>query len=44
MGNPGVPTVLEYIEAEMTNNGKLGFDGRLMAMQEGEDFVSATCP
>ena len=40
MGNPGVPTVLEYIEAEMPNNGKLGFDGRLMAMQEGEDFVS----
>ena len=39
MGNPGVPTVLEYIEAEVTNNGKIGFDGRLMAMQEGEDFV-----
>jgi Xaa-Pro aminopeptidase len=29
MGNPDVPTVLEYIEAEMTNNGKLEFDGRL---------------
>ncbi|MBU3191406.1 aminopeptidase P family protein [Clostridium bowmanii] len=40
MGNTGVPTVLEYIKAEMNNNGKLGFDGRLMAMQEGEDFVS----
>ncbi|MBU3142865.1 aminopeptidase P family protein [Clostridium sp. CF012] len=40
MGNPGVPTVLQYIEAKMINNGKLGFDGRLMAMQEGEDFVS----
>ncbi|MCB2312831.1 aminopeptidase P family protein [Clostridium tagluense] len=40
MGNPGVLTVLEYIEAEMTSNGKLGFDGRLMAMQEGEDFSS----
>lgn len=40
MGNPDVPTVLEYIEAEMPSNGKLGFDGRLMAMQEGEDFVS----
>ena len=39
MGKPGVPTVLEYIEAEMMNNGKLGFDGRVMAMQEGEDFA-----
>ena len=39
MGNPGVPTVLQYIEAKMMNNGKLGFDGRLMAMQEGEEFV-----
>ncbi|MBZ9635255.1 aminopeptidase P family protein [Clostridium sp. FP1] len=40
MGNPGVLTVLEYIESEMPSNGKLGFDGRLMAMQEGEDFSS----
>ena len=40
MGNSGVPTVLEYIVAQISNNGKLGFDGRLMAMQEGEDFVS----
>ncbi|MTK10845.1 MAG: M24 family metallopeptidase [Clostridiaceae bacterium] len=39
MGNPGVPTILEYLEAEMPNNGKLGFDGRLIAMQEGEEFV-----
>ena len=40
MGNTGVPTILEFIEAEITNNGKLGFDGRLVAMQEGEDFAS----
>ena len=39
MGNPGVPTILEYLEAEMPNNGKLGFDGRLIAMQEGEQLV-----
>ena len=44
MGNQGVPTVLEYIEASMPSNGKLGFDGRLMAMQEGEDFVSQLSP
>ena len=39
MGNPGVPTILEYLKAEMPNNGKLGFDGRLIAMQEGEELV-----
>lgn len=38
MGNPGVPTVLDYLEKKMPENGKLGFDGRLMAMQEGNDF------
>lgn len=39
MGNPGVPTILEYLKAEMPSNGKLGFDGRLIAMQEGEELV-----
>lgn len=39
MGNPGVPTILEYLEDEIPGNGKLGFDGRLIAMQEGEEFV-----
>lgn len=38
MGNPGVSTVLEYIQAEIPVKGKLGFDGRLIAMKEGEDF------
>ncbi|CAB1246440.1 aminopeptidase P family protein [Clostridium sp. MT-14] len=39
MGNPGVPTVFEYLEAEMPNNGKLGFDGRLIPVQEGEELI-----
>ncbi|WP_294183472.1 aminopeptidase P family protein [uncultured Clostridium sp.] len=39
MGNPGVPTVPEYLEAKIPNNGKLGFDGRLVTLQEGKDLV-----
>ncbi|MBP1743256.1 MAG: peptidase [Firmicutes bacterium] len=39
MGNPGVPTVMEYLEAEMPKDGKLGFDGRLIALQDGESYV-----
>lgn len=39
MGNPGVPTVLEFLEAEMPRDGKLGFDGRLIGLQEGEGYI-----
>ncbi|MDQ0150968.1 aminopeptidase P family protein [Eubacterium multiforme] len=39
MGNEGVPTILEYLEENMPNGGTLGFDGRLIAMQEGEELV-----
>lgn len=39
IGNPGVPTVPEFLEAEMPLDGKLGFDGRLIALQEGEGYV-----
>jgi Xaa-Pro aminopeptidase len=39
MGNSGVPTVPEFLEAEMPENGKLGFDGRLIALQEGEGYL-----
>lgn len=39
MGNPGVPTVVEFLEAEMPMDGKLGFDGRLIALEEGEDYI-----
>lgn len=39
MGNPGVPTVTEFLEAEMPRQGKLGFDGRLIGLKEGEDYI-----
>ena len=44
MGNPGVPTVMEYLEAEMPWNGKLGFDGRLIGLREGEEVCQQTRP
>lgn len=40
VGNPGVPTILEYLETKMPSHAKLGFDGRLMAMKAGEDFTA----
>jgi len=39
MGNKCVPTVLEYLETKISNRGKIGFDGRVMDMKEGKDFV-----
>ncbi len=38
MGNDGVQTVKEYIESVIPEGGRLGFDGRLIAMQEGQEF------
>lgn len=39
IGNPGVPTILEFLKAEIPENGKLGFDGRLIGLQEGESYI-----
>ncbi len=39
MGNPVVPTVPEFLESEIPKDGKLGFDGRLIGLQEGEDYI-----
>lgn len=39
MGNPGVQTVEEFLKSMVPQNGKIGFDGRLIAMQEGLSFV-----
>ncbi|RBP35932.1 aminopeptidase P family protein [Garciella nitratireducens] len=39
MGIPNVPTILEYLETKIPNNGKIGFDGRLISMKEGEELV-----
>ena len=42
MGNPGVPTVLEFIADKLEENGTLGFDGRLVAVDEGKEYANAT--
>ncbi|MEG0189810.1 MAG: aminopeptidase P family protein [Lachnospiraceae bacterium] len=38
MGEPGVPTTEEFLMTTLPENGTLGFDGRLIAMQEGQAF------
>lgn len=35
MGNPGVPTICEYIKEALPQNAVLGFDGRVVSMSEG---------
>lgn len=42
MGEPDVPTVEEYIEKILPENGTLGFDGRVVAMGEGQALEEAT--
>lgn len=39
MGNPGVPTVDEYIADVIPEGGTLGFDGRVVAMGEGQELA-----
>lgn len=41
MREPGVPTVEEFLAAELPENGVLGFDGRVLSVEEGKDFESA---
>lgn len=38
MGEPGVPTIIEYIRQTLPKNGVLGFDGRTVSMQDGTQF------
>lgn len=40
MGNPGVPTVNEYLEQVLTPGCTLGFDGRVVSMSEGIHFAN----
>lgn len=35
MGEPGVPTVEEFIASALPEGGTLGFDGRVVAIEEG---------
>lgn len=39
MGNPGVPTIDEYLDSVLTPNSTLGFDGRVLSMSEGKKFA-----
>ena len=39
-GEPGVPTIAEYLEANFPDGGCLGFDGRVVNAQEGEAFAA----
>ena len=38
MGNPGVPTIDEYLKEAIPENGTLGFDGRVVAMGSGRRY------
>lgn len=38
IGIPGMPTMREYVESVMPDSGTLGFDGRLIAMREGQEY------
>ncbi|MCD8249536.1 MAG: aminopeptidase P family protein [Lachnospiraceae bacterium] len=38
MGEPGVPTVSEYVESQLRPGKCLGFDGRVMAAAKAQDF------
>lgn len=38
MGEPGVPTILEYLSDKLPEDGTLGFDGRVVSMGEGQDY------
>lgn len=39
MGEPEVPTIEEFLKAELKENEVLGFDGRTIGEQEGEQFA-----
>lgn len=41
MGEPGVPTVEEFVKDKLPENGTLGFDGRLVAVGEGKGYQAA---
>ena len=40
MREPGVPTIAEFIVANMPENGVLGFDGRVVTFGEGKDLAT----
>ncbi len=38
MGEPGVPTIAEYIESVLGESENIGFDGRTIGITEGEQY------
>ncbi|WP_286154011.1 aminopeptidase P family protein [Sporofaciens musculi] len=44
MGQPDVPTLEDYIADVIPEGGTLGFDGRVVAMGEGQALMSALLP
>ena len=38
MFEPDVPTILEFIKSELPVGGKVGFDGRVVGIKEGENY------
>ena len=38
MGEPNVPTIEEFIENKLPNDGVLGFDGRVISMGDGQGY------
>ncbi len=38
MGEPGVPTLHEYLKEKLPEGGTLGFDGRCITMGEGNEY------
>lgn len=41
MGEPGVPTITEYLQEQMPEGGVLGFDGNILSVREGEGYARA---
>ncbi len=38
MGNPGVPTIDEYLDTALMQDAVLGFDGRVISMSQGASY------
>ena len=38
MGNPGVPSIEEYLVQTLPEHGTLGFDGRVISMSDGKKY------
>ena len=38
MGEEGVPTLEEYLQKELPDHGVIGFDGRVINAEKGEEL------